>query len=82
MKLSDFAQPDIVFQIGVAPHRIDLLTSIDGIDFREAWSQRSSWRYGTRDYPVIGRESLIKNKRAVGRTKDLADAEWLEDHAP
>lgn len=80
IRREDFASPDMVYQIGVAPRRIDILTSIDGVSFSEAWQERTSWRLGNREYPVIGRISLIKNKRAVGRTKDIADAEWLERH--
>jgi len=75
----DLMKPDLVFQIGVEPRRIDILTSIDGVDFDQAWQHRIVARIDDVDVPVIGLQQLIKNKRAVGRTKDLADIEQLED---
>ena len=74
----DLATPDLVFQIGVAPYRIDLLTSIDGVSFDEAWRDRASVRVEGQEIPLIGREDLLRNKRATGRLRDLADAEELE----
>jgi hypothetical protein len=74
----DFASPDVVFQIGVAPRRIDVLTAIDGVAFEEAWPERLVARVAGLDVPVIGRSHLIRNKRAAGRPRDLADAEALE----
>lgn len=75
----DLMKPDLVFQIGVEPRRIDILTSIDGVDFDQAWQHHIVARIDDVDVPVIGPQELIKNKRAVGRTKDLADIEQLED---
>jgi hypothetical protein len=75
----DFHTLDTVFQIGVAPNRIDILTSIDGVDFAEAWEKRASVVVEQRSFYVIGRDDLLKNKRATGRPKDLADAAWLEE---
>jgi len=74
----DLATPDLVFQIGVAPYRIDLLTSIDGVSFDEAWRDRASVRVEGQEIPLIGREDFLRNKRATGRLRDLADAEELE----
>jgi hypothetical protein len=74
----DFEKADLVFQIGVAPRRIDILTSIDAVEFSEAWVGREEVRVSGLDVPVIGRPELIRNKLATGRTKDLADAEWLQ----
>ena len=74
----DFEKADVVFQIGVAPRRIDILTSIDAVGFSEAWDGREEVRVSGLDVPVIGRPELIRNKLATGRTKDLADAEWLQ----
>jgi hypothetical protein len=74
----DFATPGVVFQIGLPPHRIDLLTAIDGVDFDEAWSDRSSFDYGGVLTHVLSLPALLTNKRATGRTKDLADIEALE----
>jgi len=75
----DFHAPDTVFQIGVAPYRIDILTAISGVEFEEAWQHRVSTAVDQHSFFVIGREQLLKNKRATGRPKDLADAAWLEE---
>ncbi len=77
----DLAQPDLVFQIGVAPNRVDVMTSIDGVAFSEAWAARETTRYADQDVPVIGRAHLIQNKRASGRPQDLIDVEILERSA-
>jgi len=55
-----------------------VLTSIEGVEFDEAWAARTITRVGGVDTPVIGRAELIRNKKATGRAKDLADAAWLE----
>lgn len=74
----DFAQPGVTFQIGVAPIRIDVLSSIDGVGFDAAWANRVAARYGDQDVFVISRVDLIVNKRAAARLQDLADVEALE----
>ena len=68
----------IVVQIGVAPRRIDILTSIDGVDFDEAWRDRMEADVEGLKVPVIGRRHLVQNKKAVGRPQDLADVARLE----
>lgn len=73
----DLARPDVVFQIGVVPQRIDLLTSITGVTFDNAWKNRVLVEIGDLEVPVLGRSELVRNKRAVGRTRDLADLEEL-----
>ena len=75
----DFRAPGVVVQIGVAPRRIDLLTSIDGVDFDEAWRDRTVVEIEGLRIPVLSRRHLILNKRAVGRPQDLADAARLEE---
>lgn len=77
LSASDFMRPEQVIQLGHPPNRIDLLTSISGVTFEEAWGTRvDDQLYGI---PVrfIGREALIRNKRATGRTQDKADLEAL-----
>jgi hypothetical protein len=75
---ADLQQPDRVIQIGVAPNRIDILTSLSGItDFERAWTQRVEQRIRGREVPFIGRDDLIATKRATGRRKDLGDLEML-----
>ena len=74
----DLATPGIVFQIGLPPRRIDLLTAISGVAWEDAWANRVVLRIGDLDLPFLGREDLLKNKRAAGRPKDLADVHALE----
>ena len=81
--LQDLSEEDLtlagtIFQIGVAPIRIDVLTSIDGIAFEEAWSDRFTAKFVDLPVPVLSARHLIRNKRTVGRAQDLADVEWLE----
>lgn len=78
----DLSQPGVVFQIGVAPLRIDILTAIDGVEFAEAWAARILSSFGDQPAPVLSREHLIRNKRACGRSQDLADVERLLDSGP
>jgi hypothetical protein len=81
LKLEDFTIPNNVFQIGVEPDRIDLLTSIDGVEFDEAWQNRITTKIDDAVVPIIGRQQLLKNKRASGRPKDLSDVAWLEQQS-
>jgi hypothetical protein len=74
----DLTSDDLVFQIGVAPGRIDLLTSIGTVTFEEAWRNRVTIDLEGRSIPVIGREELIRTKRETGRPRDLADLAELE----
>lgn len=74
----DFVTPETVFQIGVVPRRIDILTSISGVEFERAWSDREELVIEGIRIPVISREHLLQNKKATGRPKDDADAIWLE----
>ena len=74
---ADFEKPDLVYQIGLPPRRIDLLTSISGVSFDEAWASRVPAEVGGRVVHFIGREMFLRNKQAAGRPKDLADAARL-----
>jgi len=78
LKAADFCEPDQVVQLGVAPLRVDILTSITGVSWEEADRNKSKTTYGGVPVPFIGINEIIANKRAVGRTKDLADIELLE----
>jgi hypothetical protein len=75
---SDFAAPGIVYQVGLPPRRIDILTQISGVTFDEAWASRVLAEIDGQPIPFLGREALIVNKRASGRLKDLADVQRLE----
>lgn len=75
---SDLRTPGTVIQLGLPPRRIDVLTSITGVEFAEAWTTRVEHAVRGLSVPFIGRAALVRNKRATGRTRDLADAEALE----
>ncbi len=75
--IADFSTPGIVFQVGVAPQRIDILTAISGIEFDDAWPNRLIADLDGLPAFVIGRDELLKNKLAAGRPKDLLDADIL-----
>ena len=77
LKAADFIVPERVIQLGVAPNRIDLLTSLTGVTFEEAWSNRVEGFLGGVAAPFLSREMLIKNKLATGRKQDAADVEAL-----
>lgn len=77
-----FAREGYGYRMGVKPLRIEILTSITGVSFEEAWRDHGRVEVAGRTVPVIGREALLANKRAAGRHKDLADVEWLEGHPP
>jgi hypothetical protein len=73
----DFLDPDAVIQLGRPPNRIDLLTSIDGVKFEEAWQTRIETRFGDCVAFIIAKDLLLRNKQAVGRPQDVADVEKL-----
>lgn len=77
LRPEDFSEPGSVCQIGVAPVRIDIITTIDGVLFEEAWKDRRESRFAGEVIPVLSLRDLIRNKRASGRTQDLADLEAL-----
>ncbi|HEY6237174.1 MAG TPA: hypothetical protein VIW69_18875 [Candidatus Elarobacter sp.] len=76
--IGDLSDPEVVFQIGVEPNRVDILTAIDGVTFECAWASRQRGTYGDESMWVIGIEPLIENKRASGRPRDLLDVRELE----
>ncbi|GAC1412149.1 MAG: hypothetical protein NVSMB64_22360 [Candidatus Velthaea sp.] len=76
--VADFTSDDLVFQIGVEPVRIDILTAIDGVTFQAAFARRETGILDGIPVAYIGRDDLIANKRAAGRPKDLADLRRLE----
>jgi len=78
VKPSDLSNPQLVYQVGVPPNRIDILTSLDGVVFEDAWSRRAVGRYGDCPVAYLSRQDLITNKRRVGRPQDLLDVEALE----
>jgi hypothetical protein len=74
---ADLCQPDQVLQLGVKPNRIDLITSVAGLTFEEAWESRVGGTIDSVPVLFIGRDALIRNKEAAARPQDLADAQAL-----
>lgn len=74
---SDFTNPDNVAQFGLPPLRIDIMTSVSGVDFDTAWEERVEGKIEGVQVPIIGLQAFVQNKRASGRKKDLADIESL-----
>ncbi len=81
VKAADFVHSYRVIQLGVPPNRIDILTSITGVSFEEAWEGRAEVELSGVRINFIGRRALIKNKRSTGRPQDQADLEALGENA-
>lgn len=78
LHVEDLTTPEIVFQIGNSPRRIDILTSISGLKFDDAWPNKVSVEIDGLELPILGRNDLISNKRATGRPEDQPEADALE----
>jgi len=78
-KEADFLKPDQLIQLGRAPARIDLLTSISGVSSDEAFASKVSAELDGIPVSVLGKDALIRNKRAIGRPQDLVDIDTLEN---
>jgi len=78
LTVDDLTRKETVFQIGVPPLRIDVITNIDGVEFTEAWPDRLETLFGGVPAFVISRHHLITNKKTAARLQDLADVEKLE----
>ncbi len=76
---STFARPAMVYQMGLPPSRIDILTGVDGLTFDSAWSRRIYASFGPVQVPVLSLEDLRATKAAAGRPKDLADLALLDE---
>ena len=74
---SDFSKENSIIQLGYPPFRIDILTSIDGVAFDQAWEKKVVVELNGMNVPFIGREDLITNKKATGRPQDIADVSRL-----
>jgi hypothetical protein len=75
---ADFARKGAVYQIGLPPRRIDVLTEISGVTFEEAWATRETAEVENHAVHIIGRAELVRNKLAAGRPKDIADVARLK----
>jgi len=78
LSVDDLQKDDTIFQIGVAPRRIDMITGASGLQFEEAFTRSVKIDIDGIEVHIPSVDDLIRNKRASGRTKDLADAEALE----
>ena len=74
----DLLKDGTIFQIGVAPKRIDIITTVTGLQFENTYQNSISVNIEGIEVRIPSIDDLILNKRATGRTKDLADAEALE----
>lgn len=77
-KESDFTEPGQLIQLGRAPNRIDLLTSITGVTSEEALETKVVAELDGIPVFILSKDALIRNKRAVGRPQDIADLDTLE----
>lgn len=79
LSVEDLTRPDTVFQIGVPPSRVDILSGISGVDFDVAWDRRTEVAVAGLSLCVLSREDFVANKRASGRPKDLIDLALLDE---
>ena len=79
MTAAQLISPRTVLEMGVVPVQIHVMSAIDGVAWEEVWNGRVEAPFGTRTVPFIGRAEFLKNKRAAGRPKDLADIAALSD---
>jgi hypothetical protein len=75
----DLKKSDLIVK-GTVFHRIDVINSIDGIEFEEAWPARKIAVFEKLRIPTIGKTHLLKNKKSTGRPKDQIDVLWIESH--
>jgi hypothetical protein len=78
LREDDLATPGTFYLMGRPPNQIDIITSIDGVTFEQAWTNRVESTYGGVKVSYISKDDLIANKRAVARPQDLADVAYLE----
>ena len=78
----DLSSPNKVIQLGMTPNRIDLLTSISGVSFQEAWDTRIEADLDGIPVNFINRATLLRNKMQTGRAKDLGDVQELRNRIP
>lgn len=79
VSITDFEREDSIYQIGLPPQRIDIVTSITGVNFADAWDKRLHLTILGNSVEVISQKDFIENKKAVGRPKDLSDAAMVEE---
>jgi hypothetical protein len=77
--VKDFTDRQMVYQVGIAPNRIDVMMGTPDVEFGQAWANRTQSTYGGIPIAIIGRAELIRTKRATGRPQDLLDASELDN---
>jgi len=86
LQASDIIDSRRILQMGMEPVQIHVMSAISGVSWDEAWRDRVVGRCGSQDVPFLGRESFVRNKRAAGRPKDLADIDAItpadDEHSP
>lgn len=78
ISVEDLIKPEQILQLGLPPQRIDILTSIDGVNFNDAWARHVKDLFDDVPVFIISLEDLIQNKKSSGRSKDSADLEWIK----
>jgi len=78
LRMEDLEDPELVYQIGVAPMRIDIMMKIDGVGFDQAWKNRKRTKFGSQNVNILGIKDLIKNKKATDRPQDKIDLKYLQ----
>jgi hypothetical protein len=76
---ADLTAGSKVVEMGVPPVQIHVMSHIDGVTWEEVWETHERGRLGRREVPFIGRDAFLRNKRAAGRPKDLADVDALRE---
>lgn len=80
VKPDTFTEKGVIFQIGVAPRRIDIITHIDGVKFKDAYKNKEEVAIEAIKAPFISKKHLIKNKKSTNREKDKLDVSYLKNH--
>ncbi len=75
--VDDFCNKELIYQIGVAPNRIDILRDVAGVSFSSAWQNRITVYYGKTPMHLIGYEDLLKAKASTDREEDKVDLQRL-----
>ncbi len=78
LTVADFCNPDVVFQMGVEPNRIDIIMDVEGLQFAEAWKNHSIHRYDDQTVFVLSHDDITYAKKIAGRDQDLLDVKNLE----
>ena len=78
ISLKDLSDPKSIIQLGVAPNRVDLIGSIEGVSFKAAWKKRVSGIYGKEDVAYLSLKDLVRTKEISGRDQDKMDLKYLK----